>query len=165
MLARERIELVNKINKAFKNTQVPKGNIGDRDELVGFRGKHWQDVTLDAIEYNDALYFFNAKGFQYYLPAYLVMILKSPDKVTNTIKDGVIRDLGASVHMPMDMCKLFDDKQRKVILEFLLTQSYEEIHGKPDIDPSNVKMTHFVEKQRMDFETMHQRAINYWENC
>lgn len=165
MLAHERIELASKICKAFKNTQVPKGNIGDKDELVGFKGKRWQDVTLDAIEYNDALYFFNAKGFQYYLPSYLVMILKSPDKVTNTIKDGVIRDLGASMHMPMDMCKLFDDKQRKVILEFLLSQNYEEIHGRPNLDPSNVKMSRFIEKQRMDFETMLQRAISYWKDC
>lgn len=60
------------------------------------RERRWQDVPDEDLRTHDGLSFFDAKGFRYYLPAYLVWYLKNCDTTasdSNTFA-SVIYSLG-----------------------------------------------------------------------
>ena len=80
--------LVTKLNEGFSATKYPGDdnivydNTGDHLECNevanAFRGKKWNEVPLKVLRHNhEALFFFTAEGYRYYLPAFLRAAAKS----------------------------------------------------------------------------------------
>lgn len=160
----KRLELLSKITTAFKNVPIPRRSIGDRDELRHFKGKKWQDVAIEALRWNDSLAYFNNEGFHYYLPAYMTLILKSPDKVGENVRHSVIRELGSPEVMGYQY-KLFDNKQRQAVLEFLRSQTFEELHplagARQNLTPRQIQL---LQESINEYNALRQRAIDFWES-
>jgi hypothetical protein len=76
-----RYDLIEKIERAFANTQYPgdenianKDHCGECEELyLQFKGKHWSELTdVEFLRYHNAgLSLFNPEAFRFYLPAYM----------------------------------------------------------------------------------------------
>jgi hypothetical protein len=83
------VELIQEIDNAFSDVQYP----GDDSIVVrptdweasgiraDFLGKHWRDVIHpDFLRAHNLFCFFSVEGFWFYLPAYLIGLVRFPDE-------------------------------------------------------------------------------------
>lgn len=158
MLEHERLELANNISARFKDVTIPKRKIGDLEELDIFVGKQWHEITIEDINQNRGLLFFSPEGFRYYLPSYLVTILRYPNEVSQEAKIKVLEFLkGSYIEI-----ELFSAKQREAILNFVIGHEYEDIYRTGQSFSAN-KMGHYIDKQKTEFLQLRQNAINFWK--
>jgi len=82
-------EVVSEVEKAFSGVQYPgDDSIVERPtdwEASGIRSdflrKHWRDVIEpEFLRAHNLFRFFSAKGFQFYLPAYLIGLVRFPEE-------------------------------------------------------------------------------------
>ena len=82
-----RDELIQAIEHAFSDTEYPgdTGLVDDPDDWeadetqVEFRGRHWHDIVdPQFLMRHRSLYFFSPEAFEFYLPAYLIGVLRYP---------------------------------------------------------------------------------------
>lgn len=159
----QREELVKRIRKAFKNMPVPE-KIGDKLELKNIRGKRWQDITPEDLNYIDSVLYFTKKGLHYYLPAYLVNILEHPADVTSSVTDILFRDIVSyDGTYKARLCDEFTSEQKGVILEFL--KLYEHFFPLPSRTEANSKFYYLIEREKQNRHQHIQAAIEYWESC
>lgn len=114
-------------------------NYGSKEECAAARlldtDTRWQDVTdEDLREYAISLSYFDAKGFRYYLPAYLIRELRQNE----TAEDGFYTDMLFDLRLPLDKrmrdyklehFSLITPEQGKAVccfLEFAATHGYEQ---------------------------------------
>ena len=139
----EKVKLVEEnIRQAFKDSPYPGDsnlvNIQGSCDLEGqdifdsFVGKHWEEVSLDTLEFHhEALCFFKPEAYRFYLPAYLLATAKSYYQAGN-IPNSVVYGLNVSSMLDderktfMATISGFSDRQKKAILSFLrfLQQKY-----------------------------------------
>ncbi len=147
MLEHEMQGLVLKIEKAFRNVPFPGNKIayhGNEFELDDFLGKRWQDIN-PAHLHSSALIFFTLEAFHYYLPAFLIAIIKTPDKINFMTVENLIKKLSFADWTKKRIHKLFTKQQKVVIKDFL--NNCKSLY--PD---------HYWESSRSDL----QAAVNFW---
>ncbi len=106
----------------------------DMDIEAFYGGPHWRDVPSDVIDReNAALCFLSPKGFQFYLPAYMIWTLRNYDggsaSVLHTLysldpgePDDELRAFQTSKF------ELLTPDQRRAIIDFLgLFQDHEDL--------------------------------------
>jgi hypothetical protein len=65
-----------------------------QDIAEPFLGKQQQSITLEfALENHEALSFFTLRAFQYYLPAYMRVVLLYPGKESDILPEHLLHDL------------------------------------------------------------------------
>jgi hypothetical protein len=162
-LVKER--LIEDISYAFKTAKYPGRKIGDENEIMAFIGKKWQEISIDDINSNQSISFFSAAGYYYYLPAYLIMMLKNPQKIDRFVFLGVVRSLANYDTMKIQkqkVCKLFSKKQKDVVLEFLA--NYEELFF-DSTDGLSRGRQKFIERENEEARAYINSAIEYWSKC
>jgi hypothetical protein len=88
----QRKMLVEKITNAFADTPYPQNGYIGAEMQDDFGGKHWQDIVDDVellLRWRDDLHDFSLEGLRYFLPAFLIAIIRIPDKV-DTLVDTII---------------------------------------------------------------------------
>jgi hypothetical protein len=88
----QRKGLIEKITEAFADTPYPQNGYIGRAMQDDFGGKHWQDVANVVellLRWRDDLYDLSFEGLRYFLPAFLIAIIRIPDKV-DTLVDTII---------------------------------------------------------------------------
>ncbi len=132
-------ELIEEITSAFDGVSREDGvtlheamaldDYADDEERAQARAQdteaRWQDVPDEDIGWSDmALYFLDAKGFRYYIPAFLVWFLKHTDRVDSPFRDSGIF---SSVLWHLDAKhKGFTPEQSRAIARFLAFQAERE---------------------------------------
>lgn len=99
----KRKEVIEQIKKAFTDTPPPKGwKIGydwndpedDNMEVAFKKYAHWQELPFEIIfQYRNELFYLTDEGFHFYLPAFMVAILKrghDTDTLVDTILDRLV---------------------------------------------------------------------------
>jgi len=123
----QRVVLIDRISLAFQNTKLEDGitihqaraldDYADPDKARQIdRALRWQEIPDRWIEkFSDVFAFMDAKGFRYYIPAYMIWCLKSQDANSNSF--------WSTVHYLTkpyrDHFDLFNSEQIAVITEFL----------------------------------------------
>jgi hypothetical protein len=168
----ERDELVRDIGKAFKNVKHPK-KLGNISEIQGLEGKQWKDLSVDDVKRNRNVYFFTDEGFKYFLPGYLMLMVRYPEQFSNSeLLELLLRHLSQINTMvtPASLCKLFDQQQKAAILKFL--DHVESLYLSPrDIGLSQIaahnhgKVFKSMEKRRNELLELVKKAKMYWEGC
>src|SRR5688572_14514993 len=118
-------ELIARIEEAFKTVPYPGDDElrrGHPDSVEDFIGIHWRDVPFEMMFSNrEALWSFSEAGFYFYLPAFLIAMLKYPDKL-DTMHDVLMLQLvpSESWHLErLSAIKRFTKAQTQVIHDFL----------------------------------------------
>jgi hypothetical protein len=134
-------ELIARIEEAFKDVPYPGDEElrhGHPDSVDDFIGRHWKDLPFDFMFPNrEALWSFSAEGFHFYLPAFLIVMLKHPGKM-DTLSDVLFGQLLPHERSGYTMLKaeLFSKAQAQVIHDFLwhyfLTISDNTAHYLPE---------------------------------
>lgn len=138
-------DLIEKIKKCFSQVSY----LGDEDLTVhplGFdeefyyeiKGKAWQELEAETLKYHhDCIGLLTPKGFQYYLPAFLIADLKEEDGTV--ISEMLIIGLssyaandgtaikGVSGHQWLwERMDLFSEDQKDVLIDFFNYQRKSE---------------------------------------
>jgi hypothetical protein len=169
MLSQQREDFAQKISEAFQSSIYPIKNIGNPYEVKAFVGKKWQEVTVADINTNHSLFFFSDAGLQYFLPAYLIAVLRYPEQVVPDVQYNLLQDLGRldeSIVMKdrdRKVCEGFTDIQKLTIIEFL--EKYEQMF--PFVSQSELEEAEsaIFEQEKADIRRLLQKAIDYWKNC
>lgn len=159
----KRQQLQAKIEKAFKNTTPPPAHkMGDPYEVSDFHGKRWQDVSLEAIRSTYNIFFFSSEGLHYFIPAYVIAILRDYDQLRGyAVVDSVLRFLGEfdTVYpQKTPLKKLFSTQQIQVILEFL--EDFETMFPWPELENKNEQIA--LDRQKANRQEFIERAVQYW---
>jgi hypothetical protein len=147
--------LIERIRAAFDNPYPGDDNIVEQDKVVryapdyfetyeDFKGKTWESLTPDFLEYHyDSIYFFSPVGFVYYLPAYLTYALRNP--LQSNIPDTVMFSLAPP-----------DNES--------LTDYFAERVNQITSAQSSVIYTYIQEYMTIDPDTMEiDKALEYWK--
>ena len=149
-------KLVKQIENAFADTPYPGKNIGDDGEVGRFIGKRWKDVTREDINSNDHLSFFTLDALRYYLPAYLIGVLRNPD-LRLDIRLALIKffDPGEDwkSNKPELLSKIFSEPEKAAIRSFF--ENYKQLFLLSKDEPFSS-----VEKKRREALA---RTIEYWQ--
>lgn len=122
------------VRDAFSETRPPAASeIVPHHEYVhlecdeireAFRGKAWDELPVPFLTYQrEAVFFFTARAWSYYLPAYLDAILAHYDE-TDTMVNGLLATLTPSrstedeAHRRARVAAL-NDRQRSVVRRFV----------------------------------------------
>ena len=128
--------LIKQITKAFEGVTRDGGvslhEARAIDDYEGAQGRakarkkdtdcRWQDVPDEWIEYfYDVFSFFDAKGFRYYLPAYMIWLLKNYRSSQSNSVDCTIYALSVyeGVDDPYNRFRLLNAEQSKAVCSFL----------------------------------------------
>jgi hypothetical protein len=128
--------LIKQITKAFEGVTRDGGvslhEARAIDDYEGEQGRaearkkdtdcRWQDVPDEWIEYfYDVFSFFDAKGFRYYIPAYMIWVLKNYRSSPSSSVDFTIYALGIyeDVDDPYARFRLLNAKQSEAVCNFL----------------------------------------------
>jgi hypothetical protein len=119
-------ELLTLIHAAFDDVKHPgDGALSNDDtEIQAFYGvEHWQDMAqADLEQYNSALSFLNPMGLQFFLPAFLVWVIRNYRTSDAFTVDSTIYALDAECPAdPFKVSKLsaLDSRQRLAVVAFL----------------------------------------------
>jgi hypothetical protein len=76
-------EVVRLVESSFENRPYPgDDNIGVHDIEEGFMGKRWKDITHQLLwNHRDEIGSLTPDAFRYYLPAFLLAVLQSSEKL------------------------------------------------------------------------------------
>jgi hypothetical protein len=145
-----RAEVIDTIEAAFASVRRPDGKLGDEFETGDFVGKDWKEIEPYAL--NSALAFFSGDAFKYYLPAYLIGILRYPVQ-SDLASSYVLRELAPPERDAWRFHSLgeeetFNNKQKAAICTFFM--NYE-------------KLTPFGWTQ-FSFDDTAERTIEYWRH-
>ena len=94
--------LIADIERAFDDTEPPPsfrvvdevpGDL-EREEIAdAFRERHWKTLDTETLRYHaEAVFFFTPEAFRYYLPSYLLAVLKAYEE-TDVLPDLLIAAL------------------------------------------------------------------------
>jgi hypothetical protein len=130
-------KLINDLTDMFKNNPYPNNDFyqatSDRDYLdiselnPENNTKEWDKIDIETLsKYYDFLLFLDYEGQKYYLPTYIIAVLKD----TN-IHDTWIFDTLMQVLIEIDI-SIFNEKQKKVLLRSL--ECIEQICNNCDIE-------------------------------
>ncbi len=118
-------EIIAQIEAAFANTPPPGSDFKDisatswDEGIVGyFRGKTWRGHQVRDLRHNDAaLSFFTEKAFRYWLPAFMLAELQSPEEA-DVIAEGITSSLinGESANLRLQQ---FTPVEFEAIVAFL----------------------------------------------
>ena len=159
----KRTELVIQIKRAFKKVPFPGNKIGDKDELTEFLGKSWEAVKFDDLNSSSGfLLWFSSNALAYYLQAYMVAILEHPEKVTNTVKENLVRYLGGDDLKPDGFRKICSQEQQDMVLQFLLNLQYDDVYPSSP-RKLNPGLLRIVAKRKAEYDKMWNQAIDYWK--
>jgi hypothetical protein len=116
-------ELIARIEEAFKDVPYPGDDNLDRGyplEVEDFIGKHWKDLPFDFMFSNrEALWSFSGEGFHFYLPAFLIAMLRYPGRM-DTLPDVLMVQLVPSeTHWRFRALERFTEAQVQVVHDFL----------------------------------------------
>lgn len=128
--------LIKQITKAFEGVTRDGGvSLHEAREIDNYEGAEgraearkkdtdcrWQDVPEEWIEhFYDVFPFFDAKGFRYYIPAYMVWTLKNYKSSQSNSVDFTIYALGVyeRVDDPYYRFRLLNAEQSKAVCNFL----------------------------------------------
>ena len=156
-------EFVEAVENAFRGMKYPGDNhivresnvlIDDRETtLKSFKGKHWQEVSLDTLIKNrDHLPWFTPNAYRFYLPAFLIASILYYEKV-DVLKNNTLYSLtpvesdDPLYNRFIEEVIGFDPAQKNVIRQFL--KLYAEL------DPFTLQL---------DPKRNLQRAIKFWED-
>lgn len=142
--------VVSQIRRAFESVPYP-GDQGlvleisnydpeIRDVEAGFRGKRWQDITVEFLEkYDNALPLLSTAGYRYYFPAYMIGCVEAPFDV-NIVPDALVTMLtppknraGSRWDFFWTRSSQFSPAERAAILMFLKYQQEWELNDKRDM--------------------------------
>ncbi len=115
-------ELIHKIERAFKSTNHPDLKIGDMEEVGHLRHIRWQEATIGDLQRVGGLMFFSIEGFYYYLPAYLISLLRDPKQLGTQIIPKLftaLHNASPSVMTRKQRRELLSKQKTAVIIEFL----------------------------------------------
>ena len=154
-----RQEFALRIRRAFQKVPYPGRKIGDQDEFQRIRGKRWQELSVEDLNYDHELLFFNSDGLRYYLPAYLLALLEHPDKASSNISEAVFQNVG----LCSGCARNFTDPERVLIAEFF-ERYLEFFPNKPTHDQSPSWQA-WVRKARTEQQKTLQQAILNWKPC
>lgn len=140
-------ELIAEITVAFDGVSRQDGvslresqvidDYGSNEERAQARAQdtqaRWQDVPDEDIGWSDAvLNFLDAKGFRYYIPAFIVWYLKYVD-IPNDWNDNPLDSVVSHLARPsladnrgLEHCKILTQEQSKVIAHFLVFEAERE---------------------------------------
>lgn len=143
-----REEVIKLIEIAFKGVELEDGislhqadiidEYGSKEEIEKARQKDidsgWGEVPTDLIEQLQVLPHLDAKGFRYYIPAYMLWTLQNFDTSDSFSSDATIYALAPSGKdklwdLHMTHYSLLNKEQRNAIKKFLLFCSDEELWG------------------------------------
>lgn len=155
--------LIQKIERDFKSVPHPGRNIGDPFETRQFEGKTWQQISLRDIDATNWLYSFSPEALHYFLPAYLIAMLRNPMRVNGMALSNVIRDLWNydSFHRLKKkdfLNKRFSKPQRKTLVEFL--QAFEEIF----LESGGIGEKNVNDWEKPEIRESLSKAIAYWSD-
>lgn len=110
---------------------------GSLEERVEARKKdtesRWQDVPDEDIRWGDFIFsFLDAKGFRYYLPAYMVWCLRYMDSddpaiASNTLQFLLYHLQGGEGRLFEDRFRLLTTRQAKAVTQFLVLVVEREV--------------------------------------
>ena len=163
-----REQVAKQIEEAFANTPYPgdeniSPEVYEGEKLTAdFKGKHWRDIPLESVFYHkDDLPFFTDVGFRFYLPIYLLAMLRHRAKV-DTLPIGLLTSLAPPqefiwrrhwksmkktgsfeeyfAQMKRDFLKrmgAFSTKERGAVLAFL--EAFEQLFPNDISDPRELR--------------------------
>ncbi len=166
----EKSELIEEINKAFSKNSFPeRGNIvnnqqyfetqsdfesEEKEVIKIFEGKKWQEIDTDKLVYeNGALALLSDEAFNFYLPAYMILIVQDPEKA-DILWDYTISSLKLPEEQDFNINKGDIEKSRKYFYNKMEGFSVEQ----------KVSIKHFLEYlfSLEDEETEKLAIGNYW---
>ncbi|MBI3461525.1 MAG: hypothetical protein HY000_00475, partial [Planctomycetes bacterium] len=122
-------ELIALIHEAFGDMPHPgdaslRPEACDDHEIQAFYGnKHWQDMAEKDLAYhNAALCFLSPAGFQFFLPAFLVWVIRNYRGSDAFTVDSTIYALDPGSppdHFKLSKLRLLSPRQRQAVLAFL----------------------------------------------
>lgn len=122
----------------------------DDGDIRDFYGRTtWLSVPDEIIDRNNAsLCFFSPEAYRFYLPAYLLWVLRTLDSSDSFTVDSTIYRLAPGTgdlrQFSLSKYAILDAAQRKVVVDFL---EYLAEHGRGKVDQ----------------EALH-KAMNYWSS-
>lgn len=163
-------ELIEKIKLAFDKVEHPHQLIGDLEELGHLVDRSWDSLSLDEINATEGLTFFSREGLGYFLPAYLVTILKNPNMISDLLKNRVIRDLSQFDVVwgtwSGKLCEIFTSEQKEVIIEFL--ENFDilvPLISKIDTTSMTPSEREIFQIRKADRDLLLKQATEYWKAC
>jgi hypothetical protein len=122
-------ELTAEIRAAFPTTPVPNSIVSDellydpeRKEVVDcFSGRIWADLSVDELRYHDiAMSCFTPAAFAYYLPAYLLAILRDFVEADILVHGTFhyLRPISGFIDMRNERRAALSPRQRKAVVLF-----------------------------------------------
>ena len=123
-------EIIDEITAAFGKLKCPPDDLivcGDDIESAetrdAFKGVHWKKVDSKFLFYkhSESLYFFTPMAFRFYLPAYMIVMLREFDKA-DIICDIVISSLTLCENNAFSnkgVFEIFSQEQKQAVRLFL----------------------------------------------
>lgn len=165
-MSKTKVELIDKISRAFKNVEHPGRKIGDLEELRKWTKLKRKDVAVEDV--NVGITFFSHKGLQYFLPVFLINILNHPDKVDHPRIISNLREYDRVPPRPnRKLCESFTEEQRQIIVEFL--EYYEQhlvvLPSEDEMKDWSVSLKNMAKQRYVRRIEENKEMREYWMYC
>ncbi len=120
------------------------------DTYLAFKDiKHWQDIDVDFVLSNkDTLHFLTAEAFHFYLPAFMIAIIRDPIKVDVAVDSTffLLNPNECKKSLFKERIKYFNNDQAKTVKHFM--QFFRDVHAgiEPIIDDINKTINSYWNK-------------------
>jgi hypothetical protein len=177
MLEEKIQDLIETIKRAFVGVEHPGRSLGNLEELHYLVDKGWEDMSLKDIVASEGLGFFSRKGLHYFLPAYLIAILKHPDQLDAAVREQIMFHFAhydtlrgvppAWWTAPSEkLYERFTQEQKQVIIEFL---EWYDIQFPSWTEEFINSFSEYEKKVYNSFKFPRHKvtrtALDYWKEC
>lgn len=171
MTERERLELAERIKRAFTNVKPQSKYPGDLQALRYLVTEKQEITTPKDAQMIKDLILFTHQDHHYHLPIKMIALLTHPEQVNETTRRGVIRTCQGDTDTIFGvsagrLCDYFTQDQRQVVIEFL--ENYHDLvppHSEADVNSLSDSDRERYEWWQSKRDQFIQKALKYWREC
>lgn len=137
-------------------------DIGREEGIIrDFGGKRWQEISLDTMfEWRMGIHSMTAKGFRYYLPAFMRAIMLHSEKTVDLLPDTVVTRLEPPDPAKLDKLGVAKKSRLARFQQFADSFSPQELAVIVEFLKLYLRADYLYERYAARYE----RIIDYWKS-